>query len=324
MLTIITLSVIPGHTQAQPPVAPTTIEQTKSATVAILKNTHTEGNRHNQNHFSIRGTGFHLHDGYIITVGHATEQLQGSHTKMAEEIHVLTQEFFEIPATFVGFNAVLDIAVYKLTLQDPQLPVTRFASEEATTGQKVYSIGYPLGWGPALGFGTVGNLTTFLPTVPTRLHQVDLSTCRGNSGGGLFNQEGAIVGVIHAIIQTETTEGDRRCSRFAFAIPGKLVERIVTALIQGEVIKFSSLGLQLTTIQTNYQWKVAVAKASGPAKAGGIRKGDIIISVDKHPIHSSAELKTYLIEQTIPGQTIMVEIHRGTVPLKLPVTLGGL
>ncbi len=303
-----------------------TIERAKAATVAILKETHPEFSPARRAHFSIRGSGFHLQDGYIITAGHAVERQEGSQVVMPKQIHVLTQDLFEIPASFVGFNDILDIAVYRLKQFDspPPLPATSFAHEEVRSGDNVFTIGYPLGWGPAMGFGTIGNPNTFLPTVQSRLHQVDLSICSGNSGGGLFNHQGEIIGVVHAIIQTETTESDRRCSRFAFAVPGALVQKIITALIQGSSLKFSTLGIQLTTKQENHQWKVAVAKARGPAQTGGVRKGDVILSIENYPIHTPAELKTFLIEQTTPGQRITLQIQRGKIQHALLITLGGL
>jgi len=303
-----------------------TIERAKAATVAILKETPLDSTPAPRTHFSIRGSGIHLQDGYIITASHAVDRPEDSQTVMPKEIHVLTQHLFELPASFVGFNAFLDIAVYRLKQGDSPspLPATSFASEEARSGDDVFTIGYPLGWGPAMGFGRMGNPNTFLPTVQSRLHQVDLSACSGNSGGGLFNHRGEIVGVVHAIIQTETNENDRRCSRFAFAVPGALVQKIVTALMQGTSLKFSTLGIQLTTKQKNHQWKVVVGKATGPAQTGGVRKGDVILSIENHPIHTPAELKTFLIEQTTPGQRITLQIQRGKIQHRLLVTLGGL
>jgi serine protease Do len=57
-------------------------------------------------------------------------------------------------------------------------------------------------------------------TVASRLFQLDLSVCSGNSGwGGLFNERGEVVGLVHAMIQTEQVLGNGGCSRMAFAIP---------------------------------------------------------------------------------------------------------
>jgi serine protease Do len=103
---------------------------------------------------------------------------------------------------------------------------------------EVFTVGYPLGWGPTMAFGRLGNTTTFLQTVETRLIQADLSACSGNSGGGLFNTQGEIVGIMHAIIQTEKDETQAHCSRMTFAIPGILAERIVNAAFTGKPLTF--------------------------------------------------------------------------------------
>ena len=131
--------------------------------------------------------------------------------------------------------------------------------------------------------------------------QVDLSACSGNSGGGLFNGQGELVGMVNAIIQTETTQGERRCSRFAFAVPGKLVQRMVTALIDGKNPRFPRVGIKMTVVKMGTRWRVAVAKATGPARKGGMRKGDILLSIEHNEITSAAQLKNYLIEHTAPG-----------------------
>jgi serine protease Do len=66
-----------------------------------------------------------------------------------------------------------------------------------------------------------------------------------------------------------------------------------------------------------------VGDASGPAKDGGIRKGDLLMAIDDTDISDAAQLKTYLMERTSPGQTVTLRILRGDQELKLTVTLGG-
>ena len=156
-----------------------------------------------------------------------------------------------MPAKLVGVNAFLDLAVYQVDASETSVSLAgvSFADDMPKQGDQLFTVGYPLGWGPAVGFGRLGNLNTFLPTAQTRLMQVDLSACSGNSGGGLFNGQGELVGMVNAIIQTETTQGERRCSRFAFAVPGKLVKRMVTALIDGKNPRFPRVGIKMTVSQ---------------------------------------------------------------------------
>src|SRR5262249_7897142 len=83
-----------------------------------------------------------------------------------------------------GESAFLDVVVYRLNQKDrPLLSVsTRFAAEAPAVGSEVFTVGYPMGWGPTMAFGRIGNVNTFLQTVETRLLQADLSACSGNSG----------------------------------------------------------------------------------------------------------------------------------------------
>ncbi len=319
---MILLGVAAGLADAGEPGLADSIERATGATVGILQETRDNGGQSEGPRFSVRGTGVHVRDGYIVTARHAVEREEGGQPVIPKEITVLTTQLDESPARLTGVNAFLDIAIYRLQGNGPALPSAAFGEEEPAPGEEVFTVGYPLGWGPAVGFGRVGNPRTFLPTVETRLVQVDLSACSGNSGGGLFNAKGEIVGVLHAIIQTETIQAERRCSRFAFAVPGQLVKRIVTALIRGEQPGFSRLGVQLTAVKVGTRWRVAVAEAVGPALNGGVRKGDHLLAIEQTPITSAAQLKTYLMEHTVPGQRVRLRVQRGPSEQELVVTLG--
>ena len=300
------------------------IEQARGATVGILRATDEQEEEVSPGHFSIRGSGFHLRDGYIVTARHAVERRKGSRSVIPEEIAILTQKFEEVPASLIGVNAFLDLTLYRVNLQDSALSLSNvsFSGENVAQGHEVFTVGYPLGRGPALGFGRLGNLNTFLPTAQTRLMQIDLSACSGNSGGGVFNAKGEVVGMVQAIVQTESNQGERQCSRFAFAVPGHLVQRIVRAIIDGSQPGFPRIGIGMTAAKVGNRWRVAVSKATGPAKRGGIRKGDILLSIDDKDIISAAQLKNYLIERKAPGQQVSIRVLRGEEEKLLSVTLG--
>jgi len=301
------------------------IEQAKFATVGILQsdvmpiNVPTNGAT-----VKIRGSGIHLGKGVILTARHAVERSEGGKLGVPEVIHVLTDDLREVPATRQGANAYLDVAVYKLQGVESDWPISsvRFAEHDATYGDDVFTVGYPMGRGPALSYGKVGNPNSFLPTVQSRLVQVDLSACRGNSGGGLLNGEGQLVGLVHAIIQTETSPAERGCSRFGFALPGMLVKRVVNAVLAGKAPGFSVLGIHLKTIKEGNHWVLGVAKATGPSRHAGFRKGDVLIAIDELEITTPAQLKNYLIERTEPGQTVVLRVQRDETQRTVTVKLG--
>ena len=202
------------------------IETSKLATVGVLQPGEDLNSPASKTHFTMRGTAVHLRDGFILTARHVVEKDDNGRKVVPNQITVMTAGLEETAASLVGGSAFLDLAVFRITGDvAARLPPTRFADGEASPGQPVYTIGYPLGWGPAMGFGRVGNPNTFIPTAETRLLQLDLSACSGNSGGGVFNEQGELVGLMHAIIQTETAQGEQRCSRFGFAVPGSLARK---------------------------------------------------------------------------------------------------
>ncbi len=313
--------VSPAHAEAQPVSA---IEPARQATVGILNETPTERDSGYQGRLSIRGTGVHLRDGFIVTARHAVERDQGSKKVLPKSILVFTDGLAELPAHLVGGSAYLDIVLYRIgdAHRDELRAGIPFASRGAATGDEVFTVGYPLGWGPAIAYGRIGNPNTFLPTAETRLLQIDLSACSGNSGGGLFNAAGELVGVMHAIIRTDQEQGDQRCSRFAFAVPAILAQRIVAALIEGKQPSFSRLGIQMTQVRVGTTWRIAAGEVTGPAKDGGVQKGDVLVAINGTAITDAAQLKNYLMEQTSPGQTATLHVLRGDQELQLSITLG--
>ena len=300
------------------------VEQAKGSTVGILRFLDDTTTPENRQQFSIRGTGVHIGDGYIVTARHAVERPEGGKVIVPKTIHVLTGQFDELQAMFIGVSKFLDIALYRLNMKilPSSLDASPFEDQEPNMGQEVFTVGYPLGWGPAIGFGRIGNLQTFLPTAKSRLLQVDLSACSGNSGGGLFNHQGKIVGMVQSVIQTEDSSRERRCSRFAFAVPGPLMKRVTTALVEKKHPGFPKLGIRMMPIKKGTTWKIAIAKATGPARQGGLRKGDILLSIEDHIITSSSQLKNYLIEHTKPGQHISISVLRGDQEQTFVVILG--
>jgi len=316
---------VPAFAESTGTAPASVIERAMLATVGILSETPAEHESGFQSRLSIRGTGVHLQAGYIVTARHAVERDQGSKRVLPKEILVLTSDLATLPAHLVGDSAYLDIVLYRIreAHRDQLQSVLSFSDTNALAGDQVFTVGYPLGWGPAVAYGRIGNPNTFLPTADTRLLQTDLSACSGNSGGGLFNGTGELVGVVHAIIKTDQGQGDQRCSRFAFAVPAILAQRIVTALIEGKQPGFSKLGIQMTQVQVGTKWKIAAGEVTGPAKDGGVEKGDLLVAINDVDIINAAQLKNYLMERTTPGQTVTLRVLRGNQVLQLSITLAG-
>ncbi|HKY70965.1 MAG TPA: trypsin-like peptidase domain-containing protein [Nitrospira sp.] len=322
---LVSLSCVPQPASAETGAQADTIERAKKATVGVLEDTQDPRTPDKPGKIKIRGTGFHFRDGYIVTARHAVEKNSPTGHIVPKVIHILTTDLHELVAQIVGESAYLDIVVYRLNQKDrPVLDVaTTFATDAPTVGSEVFTVGYPMGWGPTMAFGRIGNANTFLQTVETRLVQADLSACSGNSGGPLYNQAGEVVGIMHAVIQTDKDETHVFCSQMAFAIPGTLAARIVAAAIDGKPLAFSKLGIHMTAVKEGTKWRMAVQDVSEPAKAAGIQKHDILLAIEDMDILDAAHLKNYLIERTVPGQRVSVKVRRAEADLTFTVTLGG-
>ncbi len=304
----------------------TALDRAKLATIGVLEDTQDQRTPDKPGKILVRGTGFHLRDGYIVTARHAAEKQDvTTGAVIQKQIHVLTTDLHEIPADLVGESAFMDVVVYRVAeVHRAKLPATvAFAAGDVLPGQDVFTVGYPMGWGPTMSFGHLGNTNTFLQTVDTRLIQADVAACSGNSGGGLFNDKGEVVGIMHAIIQTERDDSTAHCSRMAFAIPALLAERIVTAALDGKPLTFSKMGIHMVAVKDGTRWRMAVKDVLEPAKSAGIEKHDIIIAVDDTEIQDAAHLKNYLIERTKPGQQVSIKVRRIDTNLTFTVTLGG-
>jgi len=326
LILFVLMPVLPAA-QAEPPDdrLAQAVERAKQSTVGILNATPEARQSGYDVQLSLRGTGVHLHDGYIVTARHAVERQDGSKVIIPETILILTQQLEELPAQVVGGTAYLDLVLYKLQDKTVALEAmaVSFADKEASPGQEVFTVGYPLGWGPTVAFGRIGNPNTFLQTVDTRLLQSDVPVCSGNSGGGLFNHQGELVGVMHAIIKTDEAQGGHGCSRLAFAVPGILAKKIVGTLLEGKQPGFSRLGIQMKAVKVGTRWGLAVGQVFEPASTAGVQKGDVLLAINDMDIQSAAQLKNFLMEHTAPGQQVTLRVLRGDKELSLTITLGG-
>jgi len=308
------------------PLSQDTFLRAKQVTVGILEDNQDQRTPEQPGKIVVRGTGFHLRDGYVITARHAAEKHDPTTgTIIQKHVRILTSDLNELPADLVGDSAFMDVVIYRVA--EPHRSKlqagTAFATGDVASGMEVFTVGYPLGWGPTMAFGRLGNTNTFLQTVETRLIQADLSACSGNSGGGLFNAQGEIVGIMHAIIQTEKDETQAHCSRMTFAIPGILAERIVNAALAGKPLTFSKLGIHMTSVKDGTKWRMAVKDVANPAKEAGIQKHDILLAIEDQEILDAAQLKNYLIERTTPGQRVAIKVRRVDADLTFTVTLAG-
>ena len=262
-------------------------------------------------------------DGYILTCAHVVDGASTITVTIGDK---------DYTATLVGEDTTSDIAVIKIDANG-LTPATVGNSDSLKVGQSVMAVGNPLG---ELGGTVTGGMISALNRSVTiqgsssvntmSLIQMDASVSPGNSGGGLFNMNGELVGIVNAKSSSSDAEG------LGFAIPINDAIKVAQELLEnGYVTGRPYLGityLAVTDAQTASQlgvnaygvYVVEVVKG-GPAEKAGLQAGDRIVSVDGTEIASKDDLGT-LMQKHAAGDTLSITIAREGQMQTVNVTLG--
>jgi serine protease Do len=257
-------------------------------------------------------------DGYIMTCNHVIGN--------AETIKVSTKDGKEYNAKVIGKDSVTDIAVLKIDASNLNV-ATYGDSSKLQIGDMAVAIGNPLGQlGGSATAGIISSLDRELE-VENRvmsLLQTDASVNPGNSGGGLFNGSGNLVGIVVAKSTGSDVEG------LGFAIPINTAAEVAKELIEnGKVKGRAAIGvsiLDLTDAQRAQQYGmrhtgIYVAEVSSDeARKAGFQAGDMIYEFDGHAITTEAVLRKSLAEHK-PGDEVDVVVIRGGESIALKTQL---
>lgn len=260
-------------------------------------------------------------DGYVITNNHVVEG--------ATSIQVTTFDGKDYEATLIGTDSKSDIAVLKIN-GDDLVPATIGDSSKIMVGDTAIVIGNPLG---TLG----GTVTDGIISATSReivlnnesmdLIQTNAAINSGNSGGGLFDGNGHLIGIVNAK-DSGTTSSGATIEGLGFAIPVNTAMDVAKQLMEnGKVTDRATLGVYLQTLQQDTsKYKAGlyitdIIHGSG-AEAAGLQSYDRIISADGTTVDSYAEL-TKILQDKKPGDTLDLVIERDGKTINVTVTLTG-
>ena len=258
-------------------------------------------------------------DGYIVTNNHVIAD--------AKELIVSLSDGNTLTGELVGADELTDIAVVKVQAND--LPVAKLGnSDEVMVGEPVVAIGNPLGL-EFQGSVTVGvvsalNRTLEIADKTVKLIQTDAAINPGNSGGALLNYDGEVIGINSAKLATTGVEG------MGFAIPINTVQTIIDELIEKGYVARPYLGVTIFDKQTaaRYGYQLTIDKGvyvfeiyvGGPADRAGLRRGDVILSIEGKEVNSVTDVRTEIMAKKI-GDTIKVTYDRDGKENTAEVTL---
>ena len=259
-------------------------------------------------------------DGYIITNYHVIEN--------ATTIEVTTNENKTYEAELLGGDEVSDIAVLKIIGKE-SFPYIRFAdSNQTKIGEWVLAVGNPFNLTSTVTAGIISAKSRDLNDYDSKNQsfiQTDAAVNSGNSGGALVNTDGDLIG-----INTAITSGTGSFVGYSFAVPSNIARKVFEDIIEyGNVQKgllgVTGFGLNSSSadefnIDITEGFYVNEVQSNMGAKKAGIKKGDVIISLDNIKIGKFADLSGYLSSKR-PGDQISVGLLRNNKKINLNVIL---
>ena len=257
-------------------------------------------------------------EGYLLTNNHVIEG--------ADDIEVQLPDGRQARAQVVGVDVDTDVAVLKIALD--KLPVITFGSIDAVqVGDVVLAIGNPFGVGQTVTSGIVSALGRNQLGINTfeNFIQTDAAINPGNSGGALVDASGNLLGINTAIYSRSGGS-----LGIGFAIPVSTAKLVMEGLIRDGHVTRGWIGVEprdLTpeiaeTFNLPIKQGVLITGVlqNGPASAGGLRPGDVVVKVAGIPVVNTVQLLA-AVAALKPQAPAVIGVQRGdkTIDLKVVV-----
>ncbi len=238
-------------------------------------------------------------DGLVITNAHV---VQG-----ADEIVAVLTDGQEVPAKVQVVDLDADIALIQLDMKkvNGDLPIAKLvASDQLQVGDLVVAIGNPFGVGQTVTSGIISALARAAQSISdfNFFIQTDAAINPGNSGGPLVDMSGNVIGINSAIYSR-----DGGSLGIGFAVPAEMVQTIIEAKRTGHINKdtgavarsWMGIGVQDLTkdmadallIDRSHGALVNMLHSASPARAAGLRMGDVILTLNGKEVREPAELR---------------------------------
>ena len=254
-------------------------------------------------------------DGYIVTNNHVINN--------ASEIEVVLNDNTSYKAEIVGTDPSTDLAVLKIDAENLS-PMMFGNSDNVQVGQWVLAVGNPFNLNSTVTAGIVSAKARNINIIGSNdksimpiesFIQTDAAVNPGNSGGALVNTNGELIGINTAIAsQTGNYAG------YAFAVPSRLVNKIMRDLIDYGMVQRAFLGVQISEVNqelvdeynlpnTKGVYVAGVNEDSG-AKNAKIKEGNVILKVGSREVNSPAQLQEEIGKRR-PGDKVTLTVRDG-------------
>ncbi|PHS57163.1 MAG: peptidase S1 [Sulfurimonas sp.] len=245
-------------------------------------------------------------DGYIVTNNHVVDGANSIKVTIAGDKK-------EYKAKIIGTDKKSDLAIIKIEAVNLNA-ITFYNSDEVKVGDITFALGNPFGLGETITQGIVSatrrsgvGIVEYEDFI-----QTDASINPGNSGGALINSAGHLIGINSAILSKSGGN-----IGIGFAIPSNMVSSIATELIKKGKFTRAYLGVSISNISDemssfyNNQFGALITSVmeNTPASDAGLKRGDLIISINGKKISSASELKN-TIGSYPPSRVVNIKFLR--------------
>lgn len=250
--------------------------------------------------------------GHVVTNYHVIEG--------ASDVQVLSQGRY-LKTEIVGYDELTDLAVLRV-MEDIELPAVKMGDmSDVRVGDWAIVIGNPLGkqFADTVTVGVVSALNRELESSSiVKMLQTDAAINSGNSGGGLFNTRGELIGIPSLKFSSNGKDDIASIEGIAMAIPVDVVQPIVNSIIQYGKVTRPKLGISVMTIRGSEKPTVGLIPAGvyvsavvpeSTAERAGIKAHDIIIGMDGERIALHTDL-TNRLAACSAGDVITLTIYR--------------
>lgn len=266
------------------------------------------------------GSGVVIDDnGYIITNYHVVSD--------GDMYEILMSSGETVEAEMVGYDSSVDLAVLKVSEEhmDKLTPAAIGSVDKLSVGSSVFAIGNP--GGSTLSYTVTSGIVSCLSrdvdasntsrTINYIQHDAPISS--GNSGGGLFDVNGNLVG-INTLKYASSIYSNASYEGLGFAIPIDYAYDIAVEIIEQGRVRRVGIGVTIqeadgveeaTEEATPTGLYVVATTKDGPAEKAGILEGDFIIALNGDRIHKMSDL-TDIIDNCEEGDTVTVTVARYT------------
>ncbi|WP_071700605.1 S1C family serine protease [Mycobacterium heckeshornense] len=234
------------------------------------------------------------------------------------------------PIVVVGADSASDVAVVRAEGVSGLTPITLGSSADVRIGQKVVSVGSPLGLENTVTTGIVSALHRPVPIVSDATSnetvldaiQTDAAMNPGSLGGALINRNGELIGLNSAIATIGNLILPGGSIGLGFAIPVDQARRVAAELITTGKASHPYLGVQLVKDRDIHGAKIIDVESGSPAAVAGLTSGAMITRIDDRTITSADALVAAILSK-VPGDTVTLTcVDRANATRVVLVTLG--